>query len=492
MYLPRRVYLDHNATTPVDPAVAEAMAVALRDVFGNPASLHTEGRKAEGVLRRARSSVARLLGCPEERVFFVGSGSEANNTAILGVFSARGSKGHVVTTRIEHESVLGACAEIERRGGQVTYLAAGRDGRVEARQVQEALRPDTVLVSVMHANNETGALQPVEEIGRLCREAGVPLHTDAVQSFGKIRTDVDALGCELLSLTAHKINGPKGAAALYWRGVHACEPLIRGGDQEGGMRAGTVAVHQVAGLGKAAELRYERWRGDLERLRPLRAELIRGLREAFPAARVNGAEGEGRQLPGTVNVTFPAKNGLHLLAALDCYEISVSIGSACTADRIEPSHVLLGMGLSREDALSSIRLSMGGGTGKKDIAHVLKMLPRVLQGDPPGFAYLDPQHLTRERLTSKDVFLIDISMPTTRLTQRVLREAHRFSYFSFDKHLPEIPRDKEALLICDTGAFSLMAGYRLAQQGHSRVRVVFGGYGAWRALHPRLVEELCG
>jgi cysteine desulfurase len=490
MLIPRHVYLDHNATTPVAPEVVDAMAGCLKDVFGNPSSLHTEGRRAEGVLIRARAAVARLLGCAPERVFFTGTGSEANNTAVLGVFAARGGKGHVVTTRIEHESVLGACAEVERRGGSVTYLGAGRDGCVTSLQVKEALRPDTVLVSVMHANNETGALQPVEEIGRVCREAGVPFHTDAVQSFGKVRTDVDSIGCELLTLTAHKINGPKGSAALYWRGKHPCEPLVRGGDQEGGLRAGTVAVHQVAGLGRACELRLERWRDDLARLRPLREELTRGVRDAFPGASFNGAEGE-RQLPGTLNVTFPGKNGLHLLAGLDCYEISVSIGSACTADRIEPSHVLLGMGLSREEALASIRVSMGGSTTKKDVAQLLKVLPEILKGDPPGFAYLDPQHVTREKLESPDVFVVDLSMPTTRLTQSVLRRAPRWAYVGFDRHIREIPRDKEALLICDSGAFSLAAGYRLAQQGHPRVRVVFGGYAAWRALHPELVAELC-
>ena len=419
-YIPRQVYLDHNATTPIDFEGGEEMAACLRATFGNPASLHTDGRKAEGVLRLARASVAALLACPPERVFFMGSGSEANNTAILGVFTGRGSKGHVVTTKIEHESVLGACAEVERRGGKVTYLDADRGGRVTANQVKEALRADSVLVSVMHANNETGAVQPVEEIGRLCREARVAFHTDAVQSFGKIGTAVDALGCELLTLTAHKINGPKGAAALYWRGAFPCEPLVRGGNQEGGMRAGTVAVHQVAGLGKAAQLRAARWREDLEKLKPLRAELIRGIQAIAPDARFNGSEGD-HQLPGTLNGTFPGKNGLHLLAGLDCYEISVSIGSACTADRIEPSHVLLGMGLSREDALSSIRLSMGATTSKKDVAYVIRMLPRVVQGDPPGFAYLDPQHATRDRLHSSDTFLIDVSMPTTRFTQRVLK-----------------------------------------------------------------------
>jgi rhodanese-related sulfurtransferase len=251
-----------------------------------------------------------------------------------------------------------------------------------------------------------------------------------------------------------------------------------------------VAVHQVAGLGRACELRAERWRDDLARLRPLREELSRGIREIFPRASFNGAEGE-RQLPGTLNVTFPGKNGLHLLAGLDCYEISVSIGSACTADRIEPSHVLLGMGLSREDALSSIRVSMGGSTTKKDVAQLLKVLPEVLKGDPPGFAYVDPQHVTRERLASPEVFVVDLSMPTTRLTQPVLRAATRWAYFTFDRHVREIPRDKEALLICDSGAFSLAAGYRLAQQGHPRVRVVYGGYAAWRALHPELVKELC-
>lgn len=484
----RNAYLDHNATTPVAKEVQQAMRRALRKVYGNPSSLHTHGRTGRGLVEEAREAVAHLLECPPEKVFFTSGGTEGNNAVLKGVL-AQAAGGHVVTTRIEHDSVLGACKQLEEMGVRVTYLPAGQDGLVSAADVKAAIEPDTRLISVMHANNETGAIQPVEAIGRIAREAGIPFHTDAVQTCGKIPTHVDEIGCEFLTLSAHKINGPKGAGALYWRGHTPWRPLIFGGYQEQKLRAGTEGVHQIAGLGAAARLAAERMGSEFHRLQALRTEFVDALRKVAPDIRIHEAPPD-RQLPGTINAAFPGREGIRILAGLDCYEVSVSVGSACTADSIEPSHVLLGMGLSREEALSSIRISMGSTTTRRDISYTAQVLRILAKGDPAGFAYLDPQHLTEERIRSPRTFLVDLRFPHERLLLPTIPGAKEWSYLNFGRYARQIPRDKDVVLMCSTGVFSLNAGYRLARKGHPSVKVIYGGYSAWKALHPGLIDRL--
>jgi rhodanese-related sulfurtransferase len=315
------------------------------------------------------------------------------------------------------------------------------------------------------------------------------LHTDAVQTFGKVQTLVDELGCEFLTLSAHKINGPKGVGALYWRGGTRWTPLIYGGDQERKLRAGTEGTHQIAGLGAAAELAAGRMEREFERLAALRARLLEGLGRVCPGVVVNEAPA-GSQMPGTVSATFPGVSGLHLLAGLDCYGVAVSIGSACTADRVEPSHVLLGMGRSEAEALSTIRISMGAATNAADVKYFLWALRRVEKGPPSGFAYLDPQHLTAERILSDKTVVVDLRFPYERMLAPSIPGARLWSHIGFERHIRQVPRDKEVILMCSTGIFSLGAGYRLARAGHPCVKVVYGGYAAWRALHPDLMARL--
>lgn len=484
---PRKTYLDHNATTPLAPEVRKVMAACLKKTHGNASSLHTAGRKARGILDQARTSVATLLKCEPEHIFFTSGGTEANNTVIKGVFQAAGG-GHIITSKIEHDSTLGACHQIEAQGGEVTYLQAGADGRVSPNDVRQAIRPDTILISIMHANNETGAIQPIAEISSIANQANIPTHTDAVQTFGKIATQVDDLGVEFLSLSAHKINGPKGAGALYWRGNTKWTPLLYGGHQERKMRTGTEAVHQISGLGIAAELAVDRMEAEHERLTQLRDLLVSRLRKAYPKVRINESP-PGSQMPGTVSATFPGKSGIHILAGLDCYEVSVSIGSACTADRIEPSHVLLGMGRSEEEALSTIRISMGTTTTPGDVKYLPKALGDVLENEPPGFGWLDPQHLTEERIRSDKTFLIDIRYPYERMLAPSVPGAKLWAYIGFDRYIKRVPRDKDVIIMCGTGIMSFNSGYRLANSGHPSVHVVYGGYAAWRALYPDLTKK---
>ncbi len=485
---PRHVYLDHNATTPVAPEVRKAMQDVLGKAFGNPSSLHIHGRTAKGLVERARESVGALLACPPERVFFTSGGTEGNNTVIKGVYGHAG-KGHLITSAIEHESTLGACRQLEALGASVTYLPAGSDGRVRIGDLKAAIRPDTILISIMHGNNETGAIQPVREIAAIAKDAGIPFHTDAVQTYGKIPTRVDEIGCEFLTLSSHKINGPKGCGAIYWRGNTQWSPLVFGGYQEQAVRAGTEGVHQIVGLGMAAKLAATRMDSEFKRMQELRAEFLQRLRTMVPDLRVNEAPAD-QQLPGSLNLTFPGREGIRLLAGLDCYLVSVSIGSACTADRIEPSHVLLGMGLSSETALSTIRISMGTTTNRRDVGYSMDVFKAVLKGDPAGFAYLDPHHLTEERINSPDTFLIDLRFTYERMLSPTMPGAKEWSHIYFERYFKHIPRDKEVILVCGTGIFSLSAGYRLSNWGHHRVRVVYGGYSAWKALYPDLIEQL--
>ncbi len=491
---PRRTYLDHNATTPVAPQVRRAMAACLRKVHGNPSSLHIAGRTARGAVEQARRAVAAVLGCEAHDVYLTSGGTEANNAVIKGVLAASTlhspqavGGGHVITTRIEHDSVLGACEQAQKQGARVTYVPAGADGRMRPQDIASAIGPDTVLISVMHANNETGVIQPVKEIAEIARRSHVPMHTDAVQTFGKLPTNVDDLGCEFLTLTAHKINGPKGAGALYWRGGAKWLPLIAGGDQERRMRTGTEAVHQIVGLGVAATLASERMDTQRQRLRGLRQMMIDGMRRLCPQVRINEAP-EPWQLPGSVNATFPGASGLSILAGLDCHQVAVSIGSACTADRIEPSHVLLGMGLSAEDALSSIRISMGTTTVAADVKYFLWALQRVLRGDPEGLAWMPPEHLTRDRIAA--AFIVDLRLSYERILSPGIPSAKVWSHIGLEKHFREIPRDREVIFMCTTGIFSFEAGYRLAMAGHRKVRVIYGGYEAWKGLCPQVVAQL--
>ncbi len=483
MFWIRKVYLDHNATTFARAEVGREMARVMRRAGGNPSSLHTVGRAAKGALETARRRVAGLLNCAPEQLVFTSGGTEGNNTVLKGVFAMAGNAGTLVTTAIEHESILGCVEQLRRRGVAATVLPAGRDGRVRLEEVAAALTPEVRLVSVMHANNETGALNPVAEIGALCRERGILFHTDAVQSFGKVPVDVAALNCDFLTVSGHKIDGPKGVGAIFMRDPGLVEPLIYGGDQEWSRRAGTENVPAIAGFGVAAKLKAASMRAEFIRLERWRREFLDGLANIFPELAVNEAPA-GSQLPGTLSLTFPGVSNLTLLAGLDCYEVEAAIGSACTADRIEPSHVLLGMGHSEEYALSTLRLSAGRGNRRGDLRYVLRVLEKLLRHPVSGFDYLMPEHLTEER--RREAYIVDLRWPYERLLAASLPEAHEGSPLAFERWSRKLPRDREVILLCSTGVISGLNGYKLALKRHRRVKVVYGGYNAYRKLQTTL------
>jgi len=349
------IYLDHAATTYTDEHVLEAMRPFFRQGYGNPSSQHGFGRTAQKAVLKARHQTASVIGAKPEDIYFTSGGTESDNWAIKGIAETAG-KGHIITTSVEHHAVLDTCDYLASRGFDVTYLPVDENGRVTAESVAEAIRPDTILISVMFANNETGVLMPVGEIGKLAHERGIPFHTDAVQAVGHVPIDVDALNIDLLSMSAHKFYGPKGVGALYIRGSVRLGRFMHGGAQEKGLRAGTLNTPGIVGLGAAAQLAAETMVQNAKHERLLSSRLAEGLLK-LPDTRLNGAGAE--RLPGHVNMTFGGIEAEALFTYLDLDGIAVSTGSACSSGSFKPSYVLRAMGLSVEEARGSLRMSIG-------------------------------------------------------------------------------------------------------------------------------------
>lgn len=374
----QRVYLDHSATTPVRPEVTHLMLKYLTDEFGNPSTIYSYGREAKRALEKARGQVAGLINAQPEEIIFSSGGTEANNLAIAGVAHAYAGKGkHIITSAIEHHAVLDACRSLEKEGFRITVLPVDEDGIVHVDEVQRAITEETILISIMHVNNEVGAIQSIAEIGQLAKEQQIIFHTDAVQSLGKILVDVEKFQVDLLTGSSHKIYGSKGTGFLYLRKGVKLAPLIFGGGQERVYRPGTENVPGIVGLGLAAELAAKEMETEIPRLTVLRNKLINGLEERIPHTRLNGhAE---RRIPVNVNMCFEFVEGEALLLSLDLKGICASSGSACSSGSVEPSHVLLAMGLSRESASASVRMTLGRDNTDADINYVLEQLPPLVE-----------------------------------------------------------------------------------------------------------------
>jgi cysteine desulfurase len=375
----RHFYFDHNATTPVAPEALRGLSETMAEVYGNASSIHYFGQAAKQRLEAARREIASVIGCDAREIVFTSGGTESDNLAIFGV--ARGGHGHIVTSSIEHPAVLNACAQLEREGCSVTYLPVGGDGVIDPADVRRALRPQTVLITTMHANNETGTLQPIVEISRIAREAGIVFHSDGVQTAGRLPLRVKDLGVDLFSIGGHKFGAPKGVGALYVRKGVELKPILFGGHHERDRRAGTENVPGAVALGRAASLAYD-WNG----LAALRDRLERGVLDRVPAAQVNGGTA---RLPNTSNIRFDGIEGEAMVIALDLRGFAVSSGSACSSGVVEPSHVLLAMGQSPEAARSSVRFSLGPGNTAEQVdslvdaviesvAHLRRISPAVV------------------------------------------------------------------------------------------------------------------
>jgi len=374
----RQVYLDHNATTPVLPEVLETLLRYYREDFGNPSSVHRYGRRVRVAIDDTRDCVADMLGAPASAIFFCSGGTEANNTILQGVAAALKGRGrHLVTSQIEHPAVLDTCAYLTQQGYTVTYVPVDAHGVVAPEAVREALTDETMVVSIMYANNETGVLQPIAEIARLVHQRGILMHTDAVQAFGKMPLPVDELGVDFLSFSGHKLYAPKGIGGWYARPGVPLHPLLHGGHQERSMRAGTEHVAGIAAFGQACAIAMRDMHQEWERQQQLQQRLERGLRERIAEVRIQGIE--VARLPNTTNIAFAGVEGEALLMSLDLQGVALSTGSACSSGSLEPSHVLRAMGVPAPYLYGALRCSLGRGTTLADIEYVLEILPGIVQ-----------------------------------------------------------------------------------------------------------------
>lgn len=373
----KKVYLDYNATTPVHPEVINAMLPFYEEIFGNASSIHQFGQQARKAIYEVREKVAEFIGAEPEEIVFTSGGTESDNLAIKGVAYANEKKGkHIITSSIEHHAVLNSCKYLEKQGFQVTYLAVDKYGLVDPDDVKRAITKETILITIMHANNEVGTIEPISEIGKIAKEKGIYFHTDAVQSVGKIPVNVNELNVDLLSLSAHKIYGPKGIGVLYIRKGTRIQSLIHGGHHEKNRRAGTENVPGIVGLGKAIEIAKSSMDKESIYLTNLRNRLHSGIIEKIDYVQLNGHP--EKRLPNTLNMSFEFVEGESIILSLDMKGIAVSSGSACTSGSLEPSHVLKSMGVDPSVAQGSIRFSLGKDNTEEDINYVLEVLPEII------------------------------------------------------------------------------------------------------------------
>jgi cysteine desulfurase len=389
----RRVYLDHSATTPVRPEVVEAMLPYFTEEYGNASSVHSFGQRAHAAMEDARASIASLIGASPDEIVFTGGGTESNNLAIKGVAAVRLQRRHVITSAIEHHAVLNPCGALEKSGYRATYLPVDRSGLVDPEELRRVLAgsaQDTAIVSIMLANNEVGTMEPVRELAAVATEFDVPFHTDAVQAVGKVPVSVEELGVDLMSFSAHKFYGPKGVGALYVRGGTRIAAVQHGGHHEGNRRAGTENVPGIVGMACALELACGEMDSEVERLHELRDRLQAGLMERVPDHLVNGHA--SLRLPHLLNMSFENVEGEAVLLSLDAVGIAASTGSACTSGTLEPSHVLMAMGIPPEIAHSSLRFSLGRTNTEEDIEYVLEKLPPIIQRLRQMSPFSSPHH----------------------------------------------------------------------------------------------------
>ena len=372
------IYLDHNSTTPTHPAVMEAMLPFFSDLYGNPSSVYKLARKSREAMDEARKSVANLLGASPEEIIFTSGGTESDNLAIKGVaYAAREKGNHIITSQIEHHAVLNCCKALEKDGFEVSYIGVDKFGIIDLDELKEAVKDDTILITIMHANNETGVIEPLQDIAKIAREKGVPLHTDAIQTVGKMPVDVNDPGLDLLSLSGHKIYGPKGIGALYLRKGTKIARLVDGGHHEKNRRPGTENVPGIVGLGKACEIATQKEQGGEAEMKRLRDKLQQGIVEKVPDVIINGHP--EKRLTNTINLCVKFVEGESILLHLDAMGIAASSGSACTSDSLEASHVLKAMGVPVEVAHGSIRFSLGRDNTEEEIDRVLEVFPGIVE-----------------------------------------------------------------------------------------------------------------
>ncbi|MDD2715538.1 MAG: aminotransferase class V-fold PLP-dependent enzyme [Candidatus Wallbacteria bacterium] len=484
MIFRRKVYLDYNATTPLDPQVKKAVRESL-DCFGNPSSLHATGRMSRSLMEEARVHVSRLINASPEQVLFTSGGSEANNAVIKGIAAAM--PGKIITSQFEHASIFDTCKFLERRGTEVVFLAPDRDGIIRPEALEAVITNDTALVSVMTVNNEIGTIQDIARLVEIAHSHGALFHTDAVQAVGKIQVDVRKTGVDFLTFSAHKIHGPKGCGALYIRNRRQFTPLLHGGHQESLLRGGTENFSGIIGFGEACRIVSENSLADIPRQKALSAYFLRNIRKFHPAATLNGSARE--RVPGTMNIRFPGFDNRKLLSLLDYYGISVSMGSACSEGKKDISHVLTAIGLSEDEARSSLRFSLGKYTTPDELKYCLKRLKKILQEDNTETTLLSPVALDETILINSDYYIVDLRYGFQRALSGMLPMADKADIFKLEEESARFPRDRKIVLLCEYGADAYRSSFLLRKLGFSEVVVLAGGFASWIAAHPFLYKK---
>jgi cysteine desulfurase len=486
----RQIYLDHNATTPVSDRVRRKMERALKNHYGNPSSFYGVGRRSAELMEQARQHVADAIHADPSEVIFTGCATESNN-AVLQSVSAQSfpARRKIISTPIEHPSIMNTLAHLETQGVRVEYCPVDSQGRILMSELEKQMDGDTFLVCCVLANNETGVIQDIQAVTKIAKQHGARVLTDCVQALGKIPIDLHAWGVDYASFSAHKLYGPKGIGALYVKQGSPFSPLLHGGHQESGMRAGTESLHNIVGFGAACQ-DVKNLLAHSGKMQALKAQLVQNLKQIKPDCVINSPETDC--LPNTVSITFPGVINAELMAVLDYEGIAVSAGSACSTGEDKPSHVLKAIGLSDQAARETIRFSLGWKTSPGDIRFTTKVLQGYIEGRTSLVSMITPAQLNETILFDERTFILDVRPPEDRKRYKGLPNAHEVSPLSVEKYLKQIPRDKQILVVCPGGGLSFMVSYYLKAKGYPHIINLRGGLDGWRKRRSDLYQKYAG
>lgn len=488
----RHVYLDHNATTPVSSHVRSKMEQALKNRYGNPSSFYGMGRKSAEALEEARGHVANAIHADPSEVIFTACATESNNAVLKSVAAHfYPAKKKIISTPIEHPSIMNTLAYLETQGVIVEYCPVDNKGRVLLAELEKRVDDDTFLVCCMLANNETGVIQDLQAVTRIAKQHGALVLTDCVQALGKIPIDVHAWDVDYASFSAHKLYGPKGIGALYIKQSSPFTPFLHGGHQESGLRAGTESIHNIVGFGAACQ-EVDKLLAHAGQTRVLKRQLTQRLKEIKPDCVINSPETEAECLPNTLSITFPGVENAGLMGMLDYRGIAVSAGSACSTGEDTPSHVLKAIGLSDKAARETIRISLGHDTSARDIQYTTQVIEDYLEGRISFVNMLAPAQLNENILFDEKTYILDVRPADDRKRFKGLPNAHEVNPLRVENYLQQLPRDKDILVYCPGGGLSVMISYYLKAKGFKRVTNLRGGLDGWRKRRSDLYEKYAG
>lgn len=488
--LRREVYLDNNATTKVTKDVVKKISYILKHYFGNPSSLYKIARDSAVVLEESRIQVAKTINATPDEIYFTGSATEANNNILKSLTDIfRNNKKKIISTPIEHPSVMSTLEYLKNQGVAIEYMSIDEKGLVLINKLEEMIDSGTFLICCMLANNEIGTIQDIKKVVEIAKRKNVFVFSDCVQALGKIKVDVRELGIDYASFSAHKIHGPKGIGAIFVSKKSPFSPLIHGGHQEFGMRAGTESLHNIAGFAEACK-GVDKTLIKANMILSLKQDFISELKNIKKDIIINSPD--DHCLPNTISVTFRGINNAVLMAALDYYGISVSAGSACNTQSNEPSHVLKAIGLSDEQARETIRFSFSDNTTSKDIQYTLKIIKNIIENKLPSISMLNPKHFNENILFDEKTYILDVRFWYDRKVLRGLPNSHEISFIFFNKYINEIPKDKNVIVICQVGLNSPIVAYYLRQNGIKNVSFLMTGLVGWRVCHPDMYDKYAG